>query len=132
MKYLLLFYSNDGYANAPKSYVHTYIACLVIDIVVPFMLSHNGTFSEGFRASGVDICKMDSASERLQRPPKMDELTFQHSGNVQAENNTAKAGNAQSVTTFKTSYTLNVVHPVVCCNNSTPKKNQSNTTLILY
>ena len=29
MKYLLLFNSNNGYANAPQCYVYTYIASLV-------------------------------------------------------------------------------------------------------
>ena len=32
--YLLFLYSNDGYANAPKLYVYTYIACLFSDISV--------------------------------------------------------------------------------------------------
>jgi hypothetical protein len=29
MSYLLLLQGNDGYANAPRCYVYTYIACLV-------------------------------------------------------------------------------------------------------
>jgi hypothetical protein len=30
MKYILLFHSNSGYANAPQCYVYTYVASLVV------------------------------------------------------------------------------------------------------